>query len=220
MKITAVAAQVRNPDRVNVSIDGKYRLSLDISQVVSLGVKIGAELSEEELSTLETESQFGKLYAHALEYALSRPHSVREMRDYLRRKTLARKYKSRRTGEIKEAPGVSESVAVRVLDRLQEKCYVDDELFARWWIENRNLAKGASRRKLTSELRVKGVPSAIIEQVLGESSRNDADELAKIIAKKRAKYADAQKFMQYLARQGFGYDDIKSALEHDAENSL
>ena len=220
MKITAVAAQVRNPDRVNVSIDGKYRLSLDISQVVSLGVKVGRELSEEDLSALETESQFGKLYARALEYALSRPHSVREMRDYLRRKTLARKYKSRRTGEIKEAPGVNENVAARVLDRLQEKRYVDDEDFARWWIENRNLTKGASRRKLISELRAKGVAATIIEQALGESARTDADELAKIIAKKRAKYADSQKFMQYLARQGFSYDDIKAALEYDAESSL
>ena len=33
-----------------------------------------------------------------------------------------------------------------------------------------------------------------------------------MIAKKRSKYPDEQKFMQYLARQGFGYDAIKSAL--------
>ena len=215
MKITAISVQARNPDRVNVSIDGAYRFSLDISQVADLCVKVGRKLDDTELAKLEGESQFGKLYARALEYSLSRPHSVREVRDYLRRKTLARKYKSRRTGEIKEAPGVSQAVADRVLERLQTKGYVDDENFARWWVENRNVAKGTSRRKLTNELRAKGVSVEIIDDALAASERSDDDELAKIIAKKHSKYPDEQKFLQYLARQGFGYDDIKSALERD-----
>jgi regulatory protein len=61
-------------------------------------------------------------------------------------------------------------------------------------------------------LQAKGVASGIVEQVVAESGRSDDDELAKMIAKKRSKYPDEQKFMQYLARQGFGYDAIKSAL--------
>lgn len=211
MKITALSAQVRNPDRVNISIDGVYRLSLDISQITDLGVKVGRELDESELAELETESKFGKLYGRALEYSLSRPHSVREMRDYLYRKTRAQKYKTRQ-GEIKEHEGYSPVLADRVLEKLQLKRYVDDEQFARWWIENRNQTKGTSLRKLTAELRAKGVASDIIEQAMGDSARTDEDELTKIIAKKRMKYADDQKLMQYLARQGFGYDDIKAAL--------
>ena len=70
MKITDISLQARNPDRVNVSVDGKYRFSLDILQVTELGIKIGREYSEEELVELENESQFGKLYARALEYTM------------------------------------------------------------------------------------------------------------------------------------------------------
>jgi regulatory protein len=40
-------------------------------------------------------------------------------------------------------------------------------------------------------------------------------ELQKIIAKKRSRYDDEQKFMAYLARQGFSYDDIKEALREE-----
>lgn len=213
MKITAISAQARNPDRVNVSVDGKYRFSLDIAQVVELGVKIGREYSEEELAELETESQFGKLYARALEYCLMRPHSAREVRDYLYRKTRVTKYKSKKTGELKERAGVSQSIATRVFDRLVDKGYIDDEKFARYWAENRSQTKGASQRKLQAELRAKGVESSIIDAALAETGRSDEDELAKIIAKKRGKYTDDQKFMQYLARQGFSYDDIKAALQ-------
>lgn len=211
MKITSISAQIRNPDRVNVSIDGKYRFSLDISQVTDLGVKVGREVSDEVLAELETESQFGKLYSRALEYSLMRPHSVREVRDYLYRKTLSTKYRDKK-GEVREREGYSPALSTRVLEKLQRKGYVDDEQFARWWVENRNQSKGISLRKLSAELRAKGVAVDIIEQAITHSNRIDQEELAKIIAKKRSKYRDDQKFMQYLARQGFGFDEIKSAL--------
>ena len=214
MKITSIAAQVKNPDRVNISVDGKHRFSLAITQIVDLGIKVGGEYSEEELNHFETESEFGKLYARALEYTLMRPHSAKEVREYLWRKTRATKYKSR-TGELKERAGVSEELTDRVFKRLLEKGYVDDEKFARWWVENRNVRKGTSQRKLTMELRAKGLSAFAIEAALSETKRSDSDELTKIIAKKQSRYDDPQKFMQYLVRQGFSYDDVRAALQRD-----
>ncbi|HET8884052.1 MAG TPA: RecX family transcriptional regulator [Candidatus Saccharimonadales bacterium] len=211
MKITAITAQQKDKNRVNIMVDGKYRFSLDIFQYADLGIKIGKEYSDEELNLLETESQFGKVYARALEYCLMRPHSGREVRDYLYRKTRDTKVKTK-TGELKNKPGVAPQITQRVFDRLVEKGYIDDEKFTRYWVENRNLTKGASRRKLQAELRAKGVESDIIERYLTESLRSDQEELVKIIAKKRSRYPDNQKLMQYLARQGFSFDDIKQAL--------
>jgi regulatory protein len=108
--------------------------------------------------------------------------------------------------------GVAPEITERVYDRLVEKGYVDDEKFTRYWVDNRNLTKGMSQRKLQAELRSKGVESSVIDRYLAESSRSDEDEIGKIIAKKRNRYPDDQKLMQYLARQGFSYDDIKDAL--------
>lgn len=211
MKITSISVQAKNPDRVNVSVDGKYRLSLDFYQLADLGVRVGAEYDEQSLRDLETASQFGKLYGRALEYCLMRPHSAREVRDYLYRKTLPRRYKSS-TGEIKQVEGVAKHIADDTFNRLVERGYVDDEHFARFWVENRNQTKGTSLRKLRAELRAKGVENSIIEQAISNSERDDTVELVKIIAKKRSRYQDEQKLMQYLARQGFSYDDIKQSL--------
>lgn len=211
-RITALKIQVRDKDRVNVFVDGKYRFSLDITQVAELGIKNGAEYSEEELVELENESQFGKLYTRSLEYALIRPRSQRELRDYLYRKTRDTRTKM---GDIKK--GVSKELTERVFDRLMERGYLDDEKFARFWVENRNVRKGTSKRKLQSELQAKGVESGIIQRVLGESERTDLDELRKVIAKKASRYDDEQKLMVYLARQGFRYDDIKEALRSDED---
>ena len=210
MKITAVTAQQKDKNRVNIMVDGKYRFSLDIFQYADLGIKIGKDYSDEELTELETESQFGKAYARALEYCLMRPHSAKEMRDYLYRKTRDTRTK---TGDLKK--GLASEITTRVFDRLVEKGYIDDEKFTRYWVENRSLTKGASKRKLTAELRSKGVSQSVIDHFLTESSRSDEDEILKIIAKKRARYPDDQKLMQYLARQGFGFDDIKQALASD-----
>ncbi len=207
MKITALKIQVRDKDRVNVFIDGKYRFSLDITQVAELGIKNGAEYTEEELVELENESQFGKLYTRSLEYALIRPRSQRELRDYLYRKTRDTRTKM---GDIKK--GVSKELTERVFNRLFEKGYLDDEKFARFWVENRNVRKGSSMRKLQMELRGKGVDSVIIEQVLANTERADSHELQKIIAKKASRYDDIQKLTAYLVRQGFRYDDVKEAL--------
>jgi len=207
MKITSISIQTRDKNRVNVSVDGKYRFSLDVFQLVDLGIKVGAEYTDEELTNLEQESTFGKVYARALEYSLMRPHSAREVRDYLYRKT-----RDSRTKEGKIKKGIAPEITSRVFDQLVEKGYIDDEKFAEYWVENRSLRKGASKRKLASELAAKGVDRSIVDRLLSETERTDENELQKIIEKKRNKYPDDQKFMMYLARQGFSYDDIKSAL--------
>ena len=97
MKITDISLQARDKNRVNVSVDGKYRFSLDVFQVGELGIKIGHEYTEEEISKLEDDSQFGKLYARSIEYCLMRPRAIKEVRDYLRRKTLATRRRSAKT---------------------------------------------------------------------------------------------------------------------------
>lgn len=212
MKITNLTAQVNHPERLNLFMDGQFKLSLDIAQVVNLGLKVGMEVSVERLAELEQESAFGKLYAQALNYCLVRPRSVRELRDYLQNKSLPANYKTRR-GEVKQRPGLAPELTERVLLKLQQKHYLDDVKFAAWWVENRFRTKGVSSRRLRQDLVSKGVSNEIIEQVLTELQRDDVSELAKIIAKKARRYPDRHKLMRYLTSRGFNYEDIKQAID-------
>ena len=213
--VTDIKQAIKNPNRANIFVNGKYRFSLDIFQLTQLNVKIGAKFSKVEIENLEQQSEFGKLYALALNYCLMRLHSEKEIRDYLWKKTLNRKLKNHKTGKFYDKKGVSKLSVEQVLDRLIEKKYINDEKFARFWIENRNQRKGSSIKKLKSELFSKGVSSEIIEQILENSKRNDSEEIQKIIAKKAKKYSDEKKLVAYLARQGFSYDEIKKALSKD-----
>jgi len=233
MMITAITVQAKNNNRVNVSVDGKYRFSLELSQVVELGIKVGNDYSADEIKALEDESEYGKLYMRTLEYCFVRLRSAKEIRDYLWRKTRTRMVKKRvytkaagqtPTIDMKlvEQPGVSQSIADRVYQRLEQKGYIDDEKFARSWLENRSLSKGASQRKLSAELRAKGVAASIIDELQKDSPRRDEEELVKIYQKKQHRYSDPVKLKQYLLRQGFSYELVNQfvrARDQDAVDS-
>ena len=189
--ITELRQGVKNPNRVNVFVDGKYAFSLDVTQVVDMGVKAGQKITEEELAELKKASDFGKLYQRTLEWILIRPRSVRETKDYLVRKQASEFSKI-------------------IIQQLSERGYLDDRKFAEWYVENRFVKKGVSQRRLKMELIKKGIAREIIENVLDR--RDDEEELRKMIDKKRTKYTP-EKLIAYLVRQGFSYDLVRRLVD-------
>lgn len=222
-KITDLKQGVRNPNRVNVYVDSKFSFSLDISQVVDFGIKIGLEVSAEDLEEFKRASEFGKLYQRTLEWVLVRPRSVRETSDYLCRKlrmsSSGRSSRpSSRGSSLRPHSNCgcpSEDIAElssTIIQRLKSKNYLNDARFAEYYVENRFVKKGVSLKRLKLELLKKGVSKEIIEEVLADSDRNDEEELKKMIAKKRARYPDDEKLTQYLCRQGFQYDLVRELV--------
>ena len=224
LKITDMKQGVKNPERVNIYVNEKYAFSLDVAQVVDYKLKVGKKLSVDELVELKKASEFGKAYKRALEWVMVRPRSVRELRDYLRRRSMRDEARRRQQEWERER---NEGVSVRgsqrmsleksekydfddlIVERLCEKGYVEDRKFAEYYVQNRFVKKGVSRRRLEMELMKRGVGKDIIGEVLG--ARNDEEEINKIIAKKRGKYDD-EKLMNYLVRQGFDFDTVREAM--------
>ena len=220
--ITNLKQGVKNPNRVNVFVNSKYALSLDVAQVVDLNIKVGLEISEEELTELKKASEYGKLYQRTLDWVLMRPRSVRETRDYLSKKLKtsssdsllrARRYGAQSlvplpVGRVQSSEDVSE-LSDSIIQRLLDKGYIDDYKFAEYYVENRFVKKGISKKRLKMELIKKGVAREIIDEVI--DGRDDEEEIRKMIAKKRAKYDD-EKLMGYLMRQGFSYDLVRRIL--------
>ncbi len=104
-----------------------------------------------------------------------------------------------------------------VLDKLSTRGYVNDEDFAWRWVENRRLLKPISKRKLSMELKQKRVADDIISQVLAGDETDELHVLKELVAKKRtqSRYQDETKLIRYLAGQGFGYRDIKLAIDEE-----
>lgn len=194
MKISKISAQQKNPDRVNIFIDGKYQLSLMLSQVLELKVRVGKEIDELDLKLLQKASDEGKLKARTLEWLLSRPRSSKELRDYLYKK------------------GLDKEQIEHTCKYFADKNYQNDEAFAKWWIEQR-VAKNKSDLSIKTELKQKGIAEEIIVNNL-QLNLDNKKRLKKLIESKNLinKYPDRQKLIQYLAGKGFYYSDIVEVL--------
>lgn len=211
--ITKLTASVRDANRVNVFLDGHFAFSLDVAQVVELDVKVGQKLDPEQLESLRSASEFGKLYQRTLEWVLTRPHSVRETQDYLCRRQQKRQALNRQRlrDQQKPLPTIQDETAQLVIARLIERGYLDDQKFAEYYVENRFVKKGVSKKRLKMELQKKGVAAEVIERALAMGGRSDEEELQKMLQKKRARYDD-QKLIAYLVRQGFDYQSVVAAV--------
>jgi regulatory protein len=202
MKITAIKQQVKRPDRYSIYLDGNYVFSLGETDVLRTGVHTGMELDSAQIEAFQQTSSVGKLFDRVLNLFSYRQRSEWEVRDYLRRKQA-------------DADQVNTIIA-----KLTKLGYIDDQKFALSWVESRRYGKPISQRKLRAELMAKRIDTAVVDAVLKQDtqSTNEQDILQQLIAKKRRRYPDQTKFMQYLARQGFRYDDIKQALQQHADD--
>ena len=196
MKITKITQQVKRADRYSVYLEGKYKFSLGENELLKLGLHSGQEITEAELANYQDESAYGKWFDRTLNLLSFRLRSEWEFRDYLKHKNCP------------------PEIIDKILNKLSNSGYVNDEQFAKRWVENRRLLKATSRRKLTQELKQKRISNDIIDKVLADD-KNQTDErevLRQLVAKKITRYPDKLKLMQYLARQGYNYEDIKIVL--------
>lgn len=267
--VTNLRGAVRDPHRINVFLDGKFSFSLTLTELADSKLHQGQVLTNPEVERLRNLSSLGKLYQQTLEYCFSRPHSKKEIIDYLERKRLRRDISWKRfeehqlkmqndpeyTARVKEirqhtkdqnqkiremdftenntyeyrgtkktnlptkpADRITSEMIQEVVSRLESQNYINDQDFARYFIENRHQNKGISTKRLIQELKIKGIDSDIIEQAIfdqgtGNFLRDEEVEIEKMIKKQLRKTSDRQKIIAYLARQGFSYDLIKSKLD-------
>lgn len=197
MKITSIKQQTKRKDRYSIFVDGVYAFSFSEAGLLTYGLVSGQELDRNQLQKLKKTSGEDKAYGNALRYVAMRPRSEWEVTAYLKRKA------------------VSGASAQHIVERLKKVELLNDYAFARSWVASRRQLKSISKRRLISELNQKHVAENIINKVLQKDTASDLDALRELVQKKQARYPDRTRLMQYLARQGFNYDDIKRVVNEE-----
>jgi regulatory protein len=203
-KITAIQAQKHNSDRLNIDLDGEFAFGL--SRFVAAWLKVGDCLSEERIASLIKSDSSEVAYQKALHFLDFRPRTEKEIRQRLTLKGF----------DLFEIDSV--------LERLKKANLVQDQQYARMWIENRNEFHPRSKRLMRYELRNKGISDQQIDAAL-EASKDDR-ELATLAAEKYARKLDPQdrqdfrkRLTAFLARRGFSYGTIAPVIT-DYLNSI
>jgi regulatory protein len=191
-KITALTVQKKNPNRVNVHLDGEFAFGL--ARIVAAWLRVGLELSDEKIEQLQAEDARERAFQQAMLFLSYRARSESEIRQNLRKHEIP------------------EPVIEQTLDRLRQDGFANDHQFARAWVENRSTFRPRSRRMMAMELRQKGLhEEAVSSAIAGVNDEALAYEAAQ---KRMARYKGLEwnefrkKLSDFLARRGFSYSVI------------
>lgn len=194
--ITRLQVQKKNPQRVNVFLDGEFAFGVALDVAASL--RKGQHLSDAEIAALRSQDEVERAYQAALRFLAARPRSRAEV--------------ERRLAEKGHA---AEAIA-SALERLAAHGYVDDASFATYWVENRSRFRPRSAAAIRYELRQKGVDAETIRAALSELDEEEAAWAA--VAQRLERWRGltkeqlTQKIMNYLARRGFGYETAQRTV--------
>jgi len=196
-KITALKAQRKNRHRVSVFLDGAFAFGLP--DIVAATLHVGQILAEGEIADLRQRGALEEAYEQALHYLSYRPRS---------REEVSRHLAGKQTPEELIAP---------TLERLERAGLLDDQAFARFWVENRGSFRPRGSSALRYELRRKGVD----EEIINAATRTvDENEGAYRVARNQAlrlEHADRDTFRRrlggFLSRRGFSYEIVRETVE-------
>lgn len=195
-KITALKAQERNKKRVNVYLDGEFYCGLGLFTVLQQRLKVGGEVDEKVLAEIAAEDAYSDALDKSLNYISKSMHTKMQVILYLKKKEYDGK------------------TIARVIDKLIEYGYIDDELYAKRFAAEKSVREG--KRKIAMELRAKGVDPKISERVLGEEFSEDEGCMriaVKYLKGRPVDYELKQKCYRYLLSKGFDFDVAKSTLD-------
>jgi regulatory protein len=206
MRITALKSQQRNRNRVSVFLDDRYAFGLDQELVIKLGLHAGLEIDAARLTQIAVEAERKKAMDASFNLLSYRARSRREIETRLKRK------------------GVSETVVSETTRRLAELGLLDDLKFAEAFARDRLEFARKGKRVIYAELRRKGVPKPVVEQVLARTADEDSAASA-VLEKVARRYAGLEPRERYrklhglLLRRGFSFETIEHVLRDDARRA-
>lgn len=194
-EITAITPQVKDRERCNVYIDGKFYCGLRLETAVRYRLQVGQHVDLAQLDEIQLENEKSQALDKALTHLTASMKTERQMRDFLKKK------------------GYVDPVCDYVLEKLRGYGFVDDAEYSRQYV--RFAAKNKGSRLIALELKQKGVPQEAVDEALaglegeGEAARA---VLQKYMKNRQPTRENLSKAYRHLLSRGFGYDEAKEAL--------
>lgn len=199
MQITKIESQ-KNPDRVNVYIDGSFSFGLYNELRYKYDLHKGKEIDKEFIEFILEKENLNKAINVALDYLTYRQRSEKEVFDKL---------------NSKEYP---DKLIYEAIDYLKSKGYINDREFARSFLQDKTNINKYGPIKIKNQLRLKGISNRIIDEIV-DMDRDDEYQMSLELASKRiSRYKNEErsaiyrKLGGYLQRRGFSYEVVNQVL--------
>lgn len=219
MKIEKLEPSQHRQGRWLVWFEDGSLLRVSEGDAAALSLYTGKELSEQETAALTAAAEQSKLNERAVALLSARPMSRKELVDKLSAPVRRRKKTELVQSEPDPEALAREREALRVsaeqaADRMERLGLLNDEEYAAAIVRHYS-AKGYGDRKLRDELYRRGVPREYWDSALTEAGEAE-DALDKLVRQKlrgaEPSRENLKKVSDYLARRGFGWEEISAAL--------
>ena len=196
-QITQISVQQKNKKRSNIYLDGKYSLSLSNIVILQNRLKVGMMVDEAFLVDLQQQNDFSECFDIAVAYISKYAKTKKQLIDYLMKK------------------GYLYPVAFKVVEKLVSYGYVNDESFAKRFVESGSKNKG--KLLLKRELLLKGIDEKCADNAINgilNESENAISVAEKYMRSKERDYKNLQKCYRYLLSKGFSFESAGDAISH------
>lgn len=201
-----ITAQKGKANKIHISIDGEYTLTVDADFWFTCGYVSGDEIDEEQYKELSQKVAKRRCFNRAVNILSRRDHSEKELFTKLARQD-------------------GEAAAQAAVDKIRELGYLNDERYAKALAKELAEHKGYSQRAIRAELIHRGIDKYTVENALEETTLDECDKINILLnGKYRRKLADEKGRRQVfnaLLRLGYGYGEIRSAMrDYDEFNEV
>ena len=194
-EITSIEPQVKDKNRCNVYVDGRFYCGIKLEVAIKYHLKAGMHIEKAQLDEIQLETEKSQAVDKAMTHLSATMKTERQMRDFLVKK------------------GYTEAVCDYVIERLQYYKFIDDYAYCRAYV---NSVRGKGRRAIEADLIKRKASRDAICSVLDEFEEND-DEAYEILQKylrgKEINKVNLLKGYKYLLSKGYSYDTAQSAME-------
>jgi SOS response regulatory protein OraA/RecX len=208
--ITSVRRNVKNAGRCSVFVDDDFFAACPIDVALALGLRKGLEMSADLERRLRSEDRRMVLRQKAYRYATYKPRTERDLRRFL------------------DKAEATEEESSGVLAWLAEFRLIDDEGYARRFIEASKLRKPLSPTMMRRSLLAKGLSESVVEAAMAsETTPQDSFEAARAVARKKLRMLTSDddrstedKLVRFLQYRGYAWTVIKDVISQWKEGSL
>lgn len=196
--ITGVHQDQKQKKRYHIDVDDTFAFSVHEDILIKYNLFKGTEVDAAFYQEIILAEEQHMAYLTAIRYLGFRPRTSSQLHSYLLEK------------------GFPKEIADDVCRRCKEQKYLDDQAFARQWVDERLRLKPRSSYMLRMELQQRGVEKAVVEEAVSAVSRDDELAAARSLVEKKTRRLqgppnpdEERRLLSMLMRKGFSHSIIQ-----------
>ena len=202
--ISKIEPQKKSKNRFSIFSGSTFKIGVSTDTLIKFGLKVGKKISTELLLQIRDSEDYIALKNSALRYLARRPHSIKELKDKLFKKS-------------KNISSIN-----RVIEECLENKYLDDSAFAVAFLSDEIRLKKSGPLLIKNKLLSKGVQSEIIDQLLITNySESEQFSNCAVLAEKKINSVNPKvsgpdkksKVVNYLKQKGYHWESIRPVID-------